>query len=237
MSSPIPRDTLADRLTVELRKQIESSRIGPGQPVPTERELCARFGVGRTTVREALHGLIAIGVVERRNGSLFVRDAPPTEDDEPTALAASVSVAELYETRKAIEGRAVELAAQRNDRADLAKIRSALDRMRDASGDAFHAADVEFHFAVVRAAKNSALLRIYQDAEDLFFGVPALWRRMAGRPQPNALAGWEGHREVADAIERGDGAKAAQLTNEMLDGVSELMIRRLERALGARDAS
>jgi len=54
---PITRVTLADSVIDQLRKQILSGGLAPGERLPTERELCAAFGVGRTTVREALKGL------------------------------------------------------------------------------------------------------------------------------------------------------------------------------------
>ena len=70
----LTRETLVDRLTTQLRQQVLSGRLSPGQTVPSERALREAFGVGRTTVREALNGLIASGFVERRNNQLVVCD-------------------------------------------------------------------------------------------------------------------------------------------------------------------
>ena len=53
-ASPLKRVTLADTLVTQLRREILAGRLKPGQHIPAELELCAAFGVGRTSVREAL---------------------------------------------------------------------------------------------------------------------------------------------------------------------------------------
>lgn len=238
-SSALTRETLADRLTSELRQQIVSGRLAPGDLMPTERELGEAFGVGRTTVREALHGLIAIGFVERRSGSLFVRDRGDlVADSNVAAMAARISVRDVFETRKAIEGKAVELAAQQRDGADLRRIRGALDRMREATGSEFHQADIEFHFAVVDASKNVVLRQVYEDSKAMFFELPAFWRLSGGQQvQPRSTAGWEGHSSVADAIERGDAETAVRITCDLLDWASANLAERIAGSRAATDAN
>ena len=68
------RETLVDRLSAQLRQLIVSESIKPGEAFPSERELCEAFGVGRTTVREALQGLVARGAIERKGKELIVVD-------------------------------------------------------------------------------------------------------------------------------------------------------------------
>ena len=52
-----------------LQKEIETEKFAVGSRMPTELELCERFGVSRFTVREALRRLIDLGMVLRRQGS------------------------------------------------------------------------------------------------------------------------------------------------------------------------
>ncbi|MFI5269255.1 MAG: FadR/GntR family transcriptional regulator, partial [Chloroflexota bacterium] len=72
--NPLRRITLADSLLTELRGQILSGRLAPSDQVPPELQLSEAFGVGRTTVREALRGLIAAGFLERQGTRLVVSD-------------------------------------------------------------------------------------------------------------------------------------------------------------------
>jgi DNA-binding FadR family transcriptional regulator len=191
------------------------------------------FGVGRTTVREALHGLVASGFLERRSNQLFVRDRTqiPEHDVNYAEMAARISVEDLYETRKTIEGKAVELAARNWADNDITNLRAALNAMRTVSDADFHAADVEFHTTVVRLGKNAVLTQVYEDSKNLFFKLPGFWRLFAPSGSPSRpITGWEGHRHIVDAIERRDAPEAVRLNNEMLDRVKNTLIERMNRA-------
>ena len=229
----LARETLADRMTTQLRQQILSGRLKPGDPLPTERELREAFGVSRTTVREALHGLVSSGFLERRSNQLHVRDRqdiPPREIDYGE-LAARHSVEDVYETRKALESKAVELAARNWVEGDIDTLRAALELMRWADGADYHAADVAFHTTVVLLSKNTVLQQVYEDSKHLFFRLPSFWRvfgsTQTAPARPTKITGWEGHVPIVDAIERRDGREAARLNDELLDQVATTLIRRM----------
>src|SRR5688500_20040588 len=84
--------------------------------MPSERALREAFGVGRTTVREALNGLIASSFVERRNNQLVVCDPAllPEHEVDIASLAARLSVADVFETRKRSEEHTSELQSPCN---------------------------------------------------------------------------------------------------------------------------
>src|SRR5579859_6660669 len=171
----LKRETLADRLLTQLRRQILSGALAPGQRLPSEQDLSLAFGVGRTTVREALGGLIASGFAARQRNRLVVTGHAwlGTEDVNFATLAASISVRAVYETRKLFEVKAVELAAELWTRDDLADLRAILDEMRAADVEAFHQADVSFHLTLVRLSKNAVLVESFERSRDLFFKLPS----------------------------------------------------------------
>ncbi|MDB5665720.1 phosphonate metabolism transcriptional regulator PhnF [Cypionkella sp.] len=67
--------SIADTLSGE----ISANRYGPGDKLPTEAELAARFGVNRHTVRHAIAALVAAGTVHSRRGAGVFVTATPTE--------------------------------------------------------------------------------------------------------------------------------------------------------------
>ena len=63
------RKPLGARIEDELMKYILQEPVEPGQKIPNEFELAERFGVGRSTIREAVKGLVSRGILEVRRGS------------------------------------------------------------------------------------------------------------------------------------------------------------------------
>ncbi len=233
----LTRVTLADSLLVQLRQQILSGRLRPGEPMPAEREICDAFGVGRSTVREALQGLVAGGFVQRRNNQLVTNDLHrlPADEIDYAALATQTSVEDVFETRKLLECRLVELAAAGWADEDLDEIRRALASMKDpVDEEAYHAGDVEFHLGIARIARRPVLAQVYESNLHLLFRLPGFWR--AFRPRGEAAhpvgAGWAGHARVLDAIEARDGPAAALATFELLDRVQSDLVARVALARG-----
>ncbi|HWL42127.1 MAG TPA: FCD domain-containing protein [Ilumatobacter sp.] len=239
----LPRETLADRVTDQLRQQILSGRLPAGELVPTEKDLREAFGVGRTTVREALHGLVVSGFLERRSNQLYVRDRSVISDQELdyAAISARVSVSDVFEARKAIESCAIEMAARNWTGDDIGVLRVRLEALRDRRGAEYHAADIAFHTEIFRIAKNPVLLEVYENSHGLFFKLPSFWRLFGASSASGAadapIAGWEGHRHIVDAIEARDAVGAAAKNAEMLDRVAVTLIERVDRVRHADDVN
>src|SRR6266567_8814340 len=156
----LKRETLADRLLIQLRRQILSGVLAPGERIPSEQDLSLAFGVGRTTVREALGGLVGSGFARRQRNRLVVADHAllGAEEVNFATLAARVSVRDVYETRKLFEVKAMQLAAEHWNGDEIADLRIILDEMRTQDVDAFHESDISFHLALVRLSKNPVLV-------------------------------------------------------------------------------
>ncbi len=240
MNSPIAstekltRETLVDQLTGQLRQQVLSGRLPAGQALPSERELCDAFGVGRTTVRESLHRLHAAGFVERRGTQLVVVDLMrlPPEEVDCAALAARLSVNDVFEVRELLESKAVMLAAKNWVDDDLDPVRAALDRMRTSDAEQYHPAHFDFHLEIVKVAKNPVLLSVYESSSHLFFKLPGFWRVFGGReaapvPTRGRINGWKGHAELLEAIEARDAEESVRLSDRMLEQVQRAILRQM----------
>lgn len=155
------------RIVEQVEAAILSGEIPVGSQLSSERDLMVQFGVSRPTVREALRVLQSMGLIEPKPGT---RGGPvvlaPTADTLGRSFramvgTASLGLAELVEYRIVLDGSASELAAVRHTDAELARMREAVTRMREAAeGDAsdFADADLAFHETVWEASANQILM-------------------------------------------------------------------------------
>lgn len=122
MGSARARDTVR-----RLEAAVRSGRWPIDTKIPTEAELAAELGVGRSTVREAVRSLAHLGMLEPAPGrGTFVRSLNPVSG-VLTDFAAEHSWSDILEVRSALETRAAALAAQHRDPAGVARLQSALD--------------------------------------------------------------------------------------------------------------
>ncbi|MGW7006909.1 FadR/GntR family transcriptional regulator [Streptomyces sp. NPDC054933] len=170
----MPRTPLPDDLANQLLDEIIDGTYPPDSALPSELELAERAGVSRLTVREAIKSLRVRNIVrvERGKGTYVNPHDRWTALDAVLRAARSLGGAgaegvpyRLLEARRIIEVSVAELAAARRTDDDLAAMARAIDGTVAAAAaedvEAFAAADIEFHQAVLVAARNpfiSALL-------------------------------------------------------------------------------
>src|SRR5215210_2541354 len=126
--APIERRKTYELVAARLTEEISSRTLSPGDLLPPERELVAAFGVGRSSVREALRMLESRGLIESNGAGTFTvaRLSNPLNHSLTLLLAAEeTDVAELFEVRRILEGECAALAAAR-------RTRDHVDRMADA---------------------------------------------------------------------------------------------------------
>jgi GntR family transcriptional regulator, transcriptional repressor for pyruvate dehydrogenase complex len=182
-------------LADELRADITSGRLQPGERLPPEPELCVRTGVSRSTVREALRLLASqhlIVTTRGVTGGSFVAhpNARQLSEGLSTGLtlltnSAGIGFADLLELRRVLEVPAAALAAVRRTDAHLAEIRAALFDPAIDDFDVMLRAHSEFHAAVAKATGNPLFelvtLPLYHVSygEDVTESLPAgYWARI-----------------------------------------------------------
>src|ERR1700690_846440 len=147
----VPHQRLGQEVAERLRSDLTNGVFQPGQKLPPERELMTRYSAGRNTVREAVQGLVALGMLEVKAGS----GTTVSRADGRAAIARSVAgrpldeaaLEDLVEFRLLLEGEAAALAAKRATPEDLALIREKLAAYQDAvrRSEEVYAHDVAFH--------------------------------------------------------------------------------------------
>jgi DNA-binding FadR family transcriptional regulator len=155
------RLSLAEQVTRDLTGRIAQGELRPGDQLPTERELMARYGVSRTVIREAMSSLRASGRLATQQGrGAFVLDPavqPISYHLEPSDIGTVEDVLKRMDIRIALESEAASLAAQRRDAegaAALARIAEKFDAsIHDPAQSAVH--DQAFHLCVAGLSGNA----------------------------------------------------------------------------------
>jgi DNA-binding FadR family transcriptional regulator len=150
---------LVGEIVENLATSIRSGHLQPGEKLPTEAEIMARFDVSRTVVRESLSKLQASGLVETRHGiGTFVLQPQDAGNFRITAedFATVADVISVLELRISLETEAAGLAAQRRTPENLKALENALRAFHDSislDSDAVPP-DFQFHMEVARATGN-----------------------------------------------------------------------------------
>ena len=171
---PVSLETVSAEIRQRLADAIHTGQLAPGMPLPAERVLCQEFGVARTSVREALQGLVSLGVVERRGNRMYVAEhLPEVVFASPAEFAADSRkqfVVQLFETRRVLELPIFELASERATTEEREAIRrSAQEFWVGMPLNEFRVLDRRFHTLVANACANPLLVEMYGKVLDALF--------------------------------------------------------------------
>ena len=217
-----------------IESQLSEGQLSVGGRLPAERSLAEQLQVSRTSVREAIRILEAMGVVRAGVGS--GPEAGTVVISDPTAALGSalrlhvatqhLPVSDIVETRVLLESWAA--ARARPDAPELQAAGALLDEMdalgNDGAGgpamtvDDFLALDVRFHLALADAAGNTVVSAMMGSLRESIQGYVA--RLTANLPDWDATASRlrAEHREILAAIRNDDGGRAATLVAEHIEG-------------------
>ncbi len=227
----VSRKPIYLQVAEQMREAILEGELPPGEPLPTERELSAQFGVSRPTVREALRVLQAEGLVAGGGSTSPMRTAVPAQASSESMRAAlnhlvrlrRVPLADLVELRCALEASALARAARAPLPEPLAEARRALDEMRreGVGVAAFHEADVRVHVSLVAASGNQATHAIMAALRESIAGH--LIAALDGQPAPGEVIRRLAaeHEAILAAVEAGDGERAGALVRDHVTGFYE----------------
>jgi GntR family transcriptional repressor for pyruvate dehydrogenase complex len=222
--TPLPASDRAATVMKALADFIAQSGVKPGERLPTERELMQALAVGRSTVREVIRQLQALGVVESRKGSgtYLLRGVSPDTIHLPLSIDAGTLREGLLATldiRRGLEAEAGALAAIRRTSADLAIIEERLielERVHRAEGTSGES-DLAFHLAVYDASHNPMFGQLLEQMRGTFEGFwskPFNRSDFANRSHPL-------HRKLFEAIAAQDPGRARHETLAILAIVEE----------------
>ena len=159
----INKKSLGAQTEDELMKYILQEPIKTGEKIPNEFELAEKFGVGRSTIREAVKGLVSRGILEVRRGSgTYVINTNPLEND-PLGFGKIEDkyelALELFEVRLMIEPEIAALACKNASEEDLIHLKKLCDETEELylGGHNHIQKDIEFHTYIARCSKNQVV--------------------------------------------------------------------------------
>jgi GntR family transcriptional regulator, transcriptional repressor for pyruvate dehydrogenase complex len=222
LRQPIERRNTYELVAESLLALISERHLKPGDTLPTERELMQHYGVGRSSVREALRMLESRGLISAGgSGAFAVADfRNPLNDSLSLLLAVEEgSLRELFEVRRIVEGEAVALATERGEEVHLDRMRAATELMREGLGnrDEYIEADVAFHLTIAEATQNRMILHLMHAIRDQLERALGSIYKIPGSPERSI----EDHGLIIEAMEAGKPDEARERMREHLARVEE----------------
>nr|WP_319516944.1 FadR/GntR family transcriptional regulator [uncultured Cohaesibacter sp.] len=223
----LPTQGRSEQVIKALAKYISRQKLVPGDRLPPERDLAAALGVARTSIREAVSQLTALGVLEPRVGSGTFLLRAVTSDTVYMPLMLNADGVEdillkALEVRRGIEIEASKAASKRRTESDLLRMEAALIHMESlfhpegGSGEA----DFQFHLTIYEASHNPLISQLLQQFRSLF---ERFWTNPYGRSD-FAAASFPYHRTLFEAIRDQDPVAAEEETRKLLDSVEHDII-------------
>ncbi|ALM53384.1 FadR/GntR family transcriptional regulator [Halomonas huangheensis] len=154
-----------------IQEMIVAGEIAPGDRLPIESILATRFGVSRSSLREGVRALVAMGILETRQGSgTTVTSLAPGLLLKPlefwAGIQAGKSSRDLHNVRQALEVESAAAAAMRRTDEDIERLQAVLadaePAIRALDHEAAMAFDLEFHLTLARISRNAVLIALLE---------------------------------------------------------------------------
>jgi GntR family transcriptional repressor for pyruvate dehydrogenase complex len=212
-----------EQVSQEIQNYIREYNLQEGDKLPSVEEMTQMFGVGRSSLREALRYLETVEIVRVENGKgIFVRDIDTfrftgkvkIENEKKFLLS-------ILEVRRALEGKAVELAAKRITQKEIIELENCLEeysRLKKSDQDT-SMIDLTFHRLIIKSSANPILESVLQSISGLyvkFFNEPLGEKRLFDETYPF-------HNTMFQAIAKHDVKHALGEFNKLMDCVEDLI--------------
>ncbi|MCC3371750.1 FadR/GntR family transcriptional regulator [Cohnella sp. REN36] len=223
-----------EQMTEHLKRQIVEGKLRVGDKLPSTKEISERFGVGRSTTREALSALKAMGLIEiRQGGGCRVIASIPAAPAIPELEALRVNretLLELLEVRKTLELSIAAIAAAKRTEADVRALRGLAREMASAIGDDKEGerTDLQLHLLLAKATGNQIMLGLFESITGQLERAIREVRRAelyANRSVAERL--YAEHAAIVDAVADGDPEAASSRMSEHLRHVESILMKHL----------
>lgn len=198
----------------QMKQEIIEQKWEPGIRLPSEQDLCKKYGVSRVTIRDALLRLNTLGLTETFLGDgTYVKkpDASSNINNLIPIMYLEHDLDSILEFRKVVESGACAIAAQKAVKKDITHLKRLLKKMIALQNDlgALAMVDLEFHFAIAQISGNNLFIKTYEIISDVYAcHMTSVVNAMGGD------LGLHYHEKIVQAIENRDPEAARDIMYE-----------------------
>jgi GntR family transcriptional repressor for pyruvate dehydrogenase complex len=220
--------SVTSKAIAEIKRLIVTGELAPGERLPPEGPLATQLGISRSSLREAVRALSAMGVLDvRRGDGTFVTSLEPDLLLRGTGFVVDLlqgqEPLELLAVRRLLEPAATALAAYRLDEEELESLRESLERMAEAADvEEFVEIDDAFHGTIVGSTGRPLLVALVRSLSGHTLRA-RIWRGLID--EGAAQETLRGHRAIVKALEARDA--------ELAHAAAAMHIADVERWLSA----
>ncbi|MEN8203768.1 MAG: FadR/GntR family transcriptional regulator [Bacteroidota bacterium] len=224
---------MSQRIERTLEKAIREKKMVPGDKLPTEREMCASFGVSRTALREALRRLNARGLISIQKGSgmyvseINIEDAIKTLNLYYDLKFDKNLLSQIIEVRQLFEPEIARLASVNRNDEDLADLEENLVEFYHCDPDNTQKEadlDNKFHLIISKASSNPI---VQVSMEPIYSLLPRMRNYIFGNIEGEKKFTLDYHRKIVDALRRQDASMAYNSMKKHLARTRQIYDRHL----------
>lgn len=221
LASVADKGTLVQRIIAEIQERLVEGDLRAGDRLPPEGQLGAQFGVGRTSVREAMKVLSALGVVEIRRGEgTYIATGDSFQLLNPLEFALILErsdARELLELRRVLDLGCCDLVVKRATKQDLKRLSKLAEEHKalveaGAAPEIIGAKDIEFHRVFLGATRNRPMIKVGRTIWALF--VKSILS--ADDPQAVTKRSVRHHEDIVHAIQTRNVERAKKIVKAHL---------------------
>lgn len=221
-----------EEIAEQIKRLIVDGKLKVGDKLPSTKEMSEQFGVGRSTMREALSALKAMGYIEiRQGGGCRVIDVEPVAVELPELVSLRMNretLLELLEARQSLEVSNASIAAAKVTDADVAALRALVAEMEASIGDDAEGerTDLLFHKTLAEATHNSIMVRLFESiVGQLELAIREIRRVEIYANRSVAERLYREHLAIFEAIELRDAALAGERMKQHLEHVVSNLLK------------
>lgn len=216
---PIEKTTISGEIIDQILSMILTGKLKAGDRLPPERELCESLKVGRSSVREAMKALEALGIIRRDIRGTTVCALEDNRYPGLSLAAGEASLEQAFESARIVGIEAAGLAAERAEPAHIRKLAQAMKESEDRLEAA--AIHLSYHRALVAAAQNPILSQMYGMLVALISQSRRLVAAFESMEEQKGRAFlrkiFDGHRKILKAVESHNAIAARRSMEEHYD--------------------
>lgn len=213
------------QVAAAIEQAVAEGKYQPGERLASERDLAEEFGVSRPTVRRAVIALEMRGLLEPRQGSgVYVRQNG-SSGAAPAPRDLDIGAIEHAEARRLFEGEVAALAATLITDEELAYLETLVVEMsKEATKEQSELADRQFHIAIARATRNSAIVRIVESTWDLRYRSPLCMQMLERSREVRRIPLNDEHQAIVESLRTRDPKAARAAMQAHLGGLLENLL-------------